>query len=144
MINQQKVLKEHKSKQIRFVANEMRRKFSETIKKEVPPPEMKTEESVKAELKVKTEPGEKKIRGLGNMDWEQHGWFALEKEEVVGEIEKRIEKVESTFFTPDLAVEIKLCPSQDSGNLVQSLLIKRMKILVNRHMPVVHLTTLVA
>ena len=78
------------------------------------------------------------------MDWEQHGWFALEKEEVVGEIEKRIEKVESTFFTPDLAVEIKLCPSQDSGNLVQSLLFKRMKILVNWHMPVVHLTTLVA
>ena len=34
MINQQKALKEHKSKQIRFVANEMRRKFSETIKKE--------------------------------------------------------------------------------------------------------------
>ena len=96
MINQQKALKEHKSKQIRFVANEMRRKFSETIKKEVPPPEMKTEESVKAELKVKTEPGEKNlIRGLANMNWEQHGWFALEKEEVCVEIDKRIEKVES-------------------------------------------------
>ncbi len=47
VINQQKLLKEHKAKQIRFVANEMRRKFSETIKKEVPAPEMKAEESVK-------------------------------------------------------------------------------------------------
>lgn len=107
-----------KLKQIKTVANEMRKVHTQSIKKESERQSIKQESD--AQVKQESDAQESNQSEIKNHKrsywrirhhWETHEYVHLEKQEVYEEIDKRFANVQNHLLVPDLEVVLNLCPS---------------------------------